>query len=259
MRIFSWNVNGLRAVLRKGALQDFLAAERPDVLCLQETKAQPGQAEIDLPEYQEVWNPAVRPGYSGTAIFTKIPPLNVRTDLPTMASCADRYGDVLTEGRLLTIELADFYLVDVYVPNSKPDLTRLDLREQFWDPALLSYLQQLERTKPVVICGDFNAAHTPIDLARPDSNHHNAGFTDQERRGISNLLAAGFVDTFRSLHPEERRYTWWSHWNHARANNVGWRIDYFFISAVLQPRLQAAQIHETILGSDHCPISVELD
>lgn len=259
LRIFSWNVNGLRAVLNKGALQEFIAAEQPDILCLQETKAKPGQAEVDLPEYEELWNSAERPGYSGTAIFTKIKPLSVANVLPTEADFADQFGDPLTEGRVQTVEFDKFYLVNIYTPNSKRALERLSLREKKWDPAVRKYLKDLEKKKPIVVCGDFNAAHTEIDLARPKANHHNAGFTDEERQGISALLDAGIVDTFRALHPEEQRYTWWSHWGHARENNVGWRIDYFFISKDLQPKLKEAEIYEKYLGSDHCPISITLD
>ena len=259
MKIFSWNVNGLRAVIRKDALQPFLDAEHPDILCLQETKAKQGQVEIDLPNYQEIWNSATRPGYSGTATFTTISPLSVNLTLPTLKSCADQFGDVLTEGRVLTTEFEKFFLVNTYIPNSKPNLERLNLREQTWDPALLKYLQELDKVKPVIICGDFNAAHEDIDLARPATNHHHAGFTDQERQGITNLIGAGFVDAFRALHPDEVRYTWWSHWAHARENNVGWRIDYFFISKSLLPHLKSANIYENYTGSDHCPISIELD
>ncbi len=302
MRLFSWNVNGLRSVWNKGALQAFIAAEHPDVLCLQETKAKPGQAAIDLPDYTEIWNSAERPGYSGTAIFTKIPPHSVRTDFPNLPPTAanpaptaktcpansdaptadlnsptnpttasaptapansastftDQFGNVLTEGRVLTAEFADFFLVNTYVPNSKPNLERLDFRARVWDPALLAYLQSLAQIKPIIVCGDFNVAHESIDLARPDANHHHAGFTDQERRGFSNLLAADFLDTFRLLHPTAQRYTWWSHWAHARTNNIGWRIDYFLASASLHPRLRSADIHESYLGSDHCPISLDL-
>lgn len=259
MKIYSWNVNGLRAVLRKGALEAFVAGEDPDVLCLQETKAKPGQAEVDLPEYEELWNSAERPGYAGTAIFTKIKPLSVRNNLPTEVALADQFGDPLTEGRVLTAEFEKFYLVNVYTPNSKNALERLELREKMWDPEFLKYLKSLEKTKPVVVCGDFNAAHTEMDIARPQNNHHAAGFTDEERRGISNLLAAGFVDTFRELHPNEERYTWWSHWGHARENNVGWRIDYFFISKSLAGNLKSAEIYERYDGSDHCPVSIELE
>ena len=259
LRIFSWNVNGLRAVLRKGSLQNFIAKEQPDILCLQETKAKQGQAEIDFPEYEELWNSAERPGYAGTAIFTKVKPLSVRYDLPTELEFKDEFGDPLAEGRVLTAEFEEFFLVDVYTPNSKNALERLGLREKKWDPEFLRYLKELEKTKPVVVCGDFNAAHEEIDIARPKTNHHSAGFTDEERQGITNLISAGLVDTFRSLHPGAVRYTWWSHWGQARANNVGWRIDYFFVSKSLMPKLKSAEIYEGVLGSDHCPISVELE
>lgn len=311
-RIFSWNVNGLRAVIRKNALKPFIDEFHPDILCLQETKAKPGQAEVDLPEYTEYWNSATRPGYSGTAIFTQPRPKSVSkstglgesetsfaghpqrgsarlsagtpvadrplgrgrlaepTGVPDAVqenslafaptpAFADTYGDPLTEGRVLAAEYPEFYLVTVYTPNSKPDLSRLSLREKLWDPAFLKYLKDLEQTKPVVVCGDFNAAHTEIDLARPKANTKNAGFTPAERRGITNLLDADLIDTFRSLHPDEQRYTWWSHWARARENNVGWRIDYFFISSSLRPYLKSADIHDQVLGSDHCPISIELD
>ena len=258
MRVYSWNVNGLRAVLKKGALQEFIRAEQPDILCLQETKAKQGQAEVDLPEYEEIWNSAERPGYAGTAIFTKIKPLSVKYGLPSKAEMRDEFGDPLTEGRVLTAEFPEFYLVDVYTPNSKRGLERLKLRAEKWDPEFLTYLRSLDQVKPVVVCGDFNAAHEEIDIARPKTNHHSAGFTDEERRGITNLIASGLVDTFRALHPEEVRYTWWSHWGHARENNVGWRIDYFFISESLRKNLKSAEIYENVTGSDHCPISIGL-
>ena len=259
MKIYSWNVNGLRAVINKGALQKFIEEENPDILCLQETKAKQGQAEIDLPEYEELWNSAMRPGYSGTAVFTKIKPLSVKNVLPTDVEFEDQFGDPLTEGRVLTVEFENFYLVDVYTPNSKNELERLELREKKWDPAFLNYLKELEKTKPVITCGDFNAAHEEIDIARPKTNHHSAGFTDEERQGITNIINAGFTDTFRHLNPDAVRYTWWSHWGHARENNVGWRIDYFFISKVLNAKLKNADIHENVMGSDHCPISIELE
>lgn len=259
LKIYSWNVNGLRAVLRKGALREFIEAEKPDILCLQETKAKQGQAEVDLLEYEELWNSAERPGYSGTAIFTKIKPLSVQNVLPTRVDFKDQFGDPLTEGRVLTAEFEKFYLINIYTPNSKPDLSRLKLRETKWDPEFLKYLKELEKTKPVIVCGDFNAAHEEIDLARPKANHHSAGFTDEERQGITNLINAGLVDTFRYLHPKEVRYTWWSHWGNARANNVGWRIDYFFISKSLVKKIKSANIYEDYLGSDHCPISIELE
>lgn len=259
LRIYSWNVNGLRAVLRKGALKNFIDKYHPDILCLQETKAKQGQAEIDLPEYEELWNSAKRPGYAGTAIFTKIKPLSVRYDLPTKLSFVDTFGDPLDEGRVLTAEFDDFYLVNVYTPNSKNALERLELRAKKWDPEFLNYLKSLEKTKPVVVCGDFNAAHEEIDIARPKTNHHSAGFTDEERQGISNLIEAGFVDSFRFLNPDSVRYTWWSHWGHARENNVGWRIDYFFVSKDLSKKLKSAEIYEDVMGSDHCPVSVDLE
>ncbi len=259
MKIYSWNVNGLRAVLRKGALQEFIKKEQPDILCLQETKAKQGQAEVDFLEYEELWNSAERPGYAGTAIFTKIKPLSVRNTLPTNKNFKDQFGDPLTEGRVLTAEFENFFLVDVYTPNSKDELKRLSLRKELWDPEFLKYLKELEKHKPVVVCGDFNAAHEEIDLARPKTNHHSAGFTDEERRGITNYINAGLIDAFRTLHPEEVRYTWWSHWGQARANNVGWRIDYFFISESLRKNLKSAEIYEHYMGSDHCPISIELE
>ena len=259
MKIYSWNVNGLRSVLNKGALQAMIKSEAPDIICLQETKAKQGQAEVDLPEYEELWNSAERAGYSGTAIFTKLKPLSVKNVLPTEINMTDEFGNPLTEGRVLTAEFENFYLVNVYTPNSKNELERLSLREKKWDPEFLNYLKELEKTKPVVTCGDFNAAHEEIDIARPKTNHHSAGFTDEERRGITNLISAGFIDTFRSLHPDEVRYTWWSHWGHARENNVGWRIDYFFVSEALKNNLKSANIHEELMGSDHCPISIELE
>ena len=259
MRIFSWNVNGLRAVLKKGALQDLIVQESPDIICLQETKAKPGQAEVDLPEYEELWNSAERPGYAGTAIFTKIKPLSVRNNLPTELNMTDDFGDPLAEGRVLTAEFEKFYLVTVYTPNSKNALERLSLREKLWDPEFLKYLKSLEKSKPVVVCGDFNAAHTEMDIARPKANHHSAGFTDEERQGISNIINAGLVDTFRELHPNEQRYTWWSHWGRAREDNVGWRIDYFFVSESLCENLKSAEIYEKHLGSDHCPVAIELE
>ncbi len=259
MKIYSWNVNGLRAVLRKGALQTFIDKYDPDILCLQETKAKQGQAEVDLPEYEELWNSADRPGYAGTAIFTKVKPLSVRNNFPTNLEFADSFGDPLTEGRVLTTEFEKFFLVDVYTPNSKNQLERLKLREEKWDPEFLKYLKSLETEKPVVVCGDFNAAHEEIDIARPKTNHHSAGFTDEERQGITNIIDAGLIDSFRTLHPDEVRYTWWSHWGNARANNVGWRIDYFFVSEALRQNLKSAEIYEDVMGSDHCPVSINLE
>lgn len=264
MRLFSWNVNGIRASLKKGTFLQFIRDYQPDILCLQETKAKLDQVELDLPMYTEYWNSAERAGYSGTAIFATTPASSCITEFTAEIQSSydwhnDAYGCPLSEGRLQIAEFQHFYLVNVYVPNSKPDLSRLKLRETIWDPALLQQLKDLEQHKPVVICGDFNAAHTEIDLARPKQNTHNAGFTAEERQGISNLIQAGFIDTFRQLHPGAQRYTWWSHWGKARANNVGWRIDYFFISPSLLPHLRSAEIYEPILGSDHCPISIELE
>lgn len=264
MKLYSWNVNGLRSGLKKGTFLDFISSEQPDILCLQETKAKPGQVEVDLPDYLEIWNSAERPGYSGTAVFTKVQPLTeANVFAGDLCDCYDwqneKYGNPLTEGRLQTVEFPNFYLVNTYVPNSKRDLSRLNLREQIWDPALLRHLKLLEAHKPVVICGDFNVARTPLDLARPKDNVHHAGFTEEERQGIKNLLAAGFIDTFRYFYPSEQRYTWWAQWGHARERNIGWRIDYFLISESLLPHLKSAQIYEHILGSDHCPVSINLE
>jgi len=253
LRLYSWNVNGLRAVLRKGALQSFLKAEQPDILCLQEIKCKPAQLDLfesaALQDYEVFWNPALRPGYSGTATLVKN--LNCKKIVKTI--------EPANEGRLLILDAGLFFLVNVYTPNSKPDLSRLSLRHDSWDPEFKALLQDLEQAKPVITCGDFNAAHQEIDLARPKTNHHSAGFTDEEREGITNLLQAGFLDSFRTLHPETQRYTWWSHWGKARENNVGWRIDYFFLSGSLKSRLQSAEIYEHYLGSDHCPISITLE
>ena len=262
--IFSWNVNGLRAILKKGSLQGAISRFQPDILCLQETKAKKGQAEVDLSEYEEIWNSAERPGYSGTAIFTKITPLSSFIGFSDEINQSylwddDAYGNPLSEGRILTVEYPEFFLVTVYTPNSKQDLSRLGLREQLWDPAFLKYLKNLERSKPVVVCGDFNAAHTEIDLARPRDNEHNAGYTKEERQGIANLIDADFMDTFRTLHPNEQKYTWWTWRARARERNIGWRIDYFFISKSLEKYLMSAEIYDDITGSDHCPISICLD
>ena len=277
MKIYSWNINGLRAILNKGALQEFLTTKKPDILCLQEIKCKPEQCNFDFAAlgYNVFWNPAERPGYSGVMILVKHQTnlLETVSREPYEASevSETRDGgleqtrskkdwiDVLKEGRILTLEFPNFYLVNVYTPNSKPDLSRLTLREQTWDPIFLKYLKNLEQNKPVITCGDFNAAHTEIDIARPKTNHHSAGFTDEERQGITNIINADFIDTFRFTHPNTQRYTWWSHWGHARENNVGWRIDYFFISAALKNQLKSAEIYEHQLGSDHCPISIEME
>lgn len=264
MKIYSWNINGLRAVIKKGALRELIKKTEPDILCLQEIKAKPDQVKPDFPEYEEFWNSAERPGYSGTAIFSKITPQSIQNGFATNLeiscdSLKDQYGDPNQEGRVQTAEFKKFFLVNVYTPNTKPDLSRLNLRAKYWDPILLQYLKELEKQKPIIVCGDFNAAHTEIDLARPKQNHNAAGFTREERQGISNLLAAGFIDTFRAQHPDQQRYTWWSHYAKARERNIGWRIDYFFVSKDLYPHIKKAEIYEEFLGSDHCPISIELD
>ena len=262
MKIFSWNVNGLRAVLGKGALQAFIEKYQPDILCLQETKAKQGQAEVDLPEYEEIWNSAERAGYSGTAIFTKQKPLSVRYGFNdsqnAFAGWEDAFGDARTEGRVLTAEFENFYLIDVYVPNEKDDLGRMAYRESVWDKALLEYMKQLDALKPVIVCGDFNVAHEEIDLARPAQNEGHAGFTKSGRQGMTNFLSNGFIDTWRELHPGEQKYSWWSYRGGARQRNVGWRIDYFLASERLREQIKNAEICNEVMGSDHCPIMLEL-
>ena len=264
MRIYSWNVNGIRAVVRKGALQEFMAKHQPDILCLQETKAQQGQAEIDFEGYEEYWNSAEKKGYSGTAIFTKIKPIKVINGFPE--DFAKKYNfiddetrDSANEGRVLTAEFEKFYLVTVYTPNAKDDLSRIPLRHKHWDPAFLAYVKQLEKTKPVVFCGDLNVAHTEDDLANPKPNRGKKGFTDEERSGFQNFLDNGMVDTFRLFKQGNGYYTWWSHFANARARNVGWRIDYFVASSSLKDKIKSAEIYPKVIGSDHCPISIELD
>jgi exodeoxyribonuclease-3 len=264
MKIYSWNVNGIRAVVNKGLFQKFISEHDPDILCLQETKAEQGQALIDLPEYKEYWNSSTRKkGYSGTAIFTKVEPLSVDYGLPLKLAkqfglADDDYGDPNTEGRIVTAEFEDFYLVTVYTPNSKSDLSRLSLRHKNWDPAFLTYIKILEQRKPVIFCGDLNVAHTEDDLANPKPNIGKYGFTDEEREGFDKLLGGGFVDTFRMFTKGNGHYSWWTHWANARSRNVGWRIDYFLVSKVLKNRIQNAEIHADVMGSDHCPVSIEL-
>ncbi|MBP9667783.1 exodeoxyribonuclease III [Candidatus Saccharibacteria bacterium] len=264
MKLYSWNVNGIRAVVNKDEFQNFVAEYDPDVICLQETKAQRDQVELDLPQYHEHFFSAVKKGYSGTAIFSKQPALRyidgLDADLIRQFSLGDdAYGNPNDEGRVISAEFADFWVVTVYTPNSKRDLSRLKLRHDRWDAAFLQHLSQLEQTKPVLVCGDFNAAHREIDLARPKDNAKNAGFTPEEREGFDNLLQAGYVDTFRAANPElEGAYTWWTAWGNARANNVGWRIDYWLASADIASSVKAPQIHATQMGSDHCPVSIEL-
>lgn len=262
MKIVSWNVNGLRAILGKGTLQNLIEQESPDILCLQETKAKQGQAEVDFADYEEIWNSAERAGYSGTAIFSKQKPLSVRYGFPEEIEARegwqDAFGDARTEGRVLMAEYPDFYLINVYVPNEKDDLGRLKYREQVWDKALLDYMKQLDQEKPVIVCGDFNVAHEEIDLARPAQNEGHAGYTKEGRQGMTNYLSNGFIDTWRTLHPDEQKYSWWSYRGGARQRNVGWRIDYFLASERLCEQIKNAEILDTVMGSDHCPILLEL-
>lgn len=264
MKIYSWNVNGIRAVVRKGALQNFVAKYQPDILCLQETKAQPGQAEINLPDYMEYWHSATKLGYSGTAILTKIKPIQVINGFPE--SFAKKYSftdnktrDAASEGRVMTAEFDKFYLVNVYTINAMDELARLSLRHNYWDPAFLAYVKELEKTKPVIFCGDLNVAYTKDDLANPGPNKGKRGFTDEERKGFQKYIDAGFVDTFRMFHQGNGYYTWWTHWANARERNVGWRIDYFLASASLKGKIKSSEIHNEIMGSDHCPISINVD
>ena len=264
MKIYSWNVNGIRAVLRKELFLSFVADEQPDVLCLQETKAQPGEAVIDLPDYTEYWNSATKKGYSGTAIFSKTKPLSIRNDLPSEIQqkfdmTADAYGDPNSEGRVLTAEYEHFFLVTVYTPNSKDDLSRIPLRHTQWDPAFLAHCKELEKTKPVIFCGDLNVAHTELDLANPKPNRGKKGFTEEERAGFGAFLDAGFVDTFRMFTQGNGHYSWWSNFAGARDRNVGWRIDYILVSEALRNHVVAAEIHPKVMGSDHCPVSITLD
>ena len=252
MKLVSWNVNGIRAVLNKGCLLEWLKREQADVVCLQETKARPEQVAMLWPlGYEAHWHSAERPGYSGTLTLARTAPLAVTRG---MAGPVEDH-----EGRVLTTEFPEFFLVNCYTPNAKRELERLEYRHREWDPAFLAHLQRLERTKPVIFCGDLNVAHTEIDLANPKANVRTHGFTVEEREGFSNLMAAGFIDTFRAQHPGlGGQYTWWSPMGGARARNVGWRIDYFGLSAALRPRLRRAFIQPAVLGSDHCPVGLEL-
>lgn len=265
MKLYSWNVNGIRSVINKGALQSFIDKEQPDILCLQETKAERGQVVFDLPQYHEHFYSAAKKGYSGTAILSKIPAMRYLDGLPPdlieqFHITSDIYGNPADEGRIIAAEFDKYWIVTVYTPNSKGDLTRLKLRAEQWDPAFLAYLRQLKKTKPVLFCGDLNVAHQEIDLANPKANVGKHGFTKQERAGFDNYLKAGFIDTFRTLHPDQTdAYTWWTHWANARARNVGWRIDYWLASQSLASRIVAADIHPDVLGSDHCPVSLTID
>lgn len=265
MKLFSWNTNGIRAVINKGAFQSFVTQFQPDILCLQETKAKQNQAEIDLPDYIEYWNSAKRPGYSGTAIFTKTKPLSVINDFSEEITkkydlSDDKYGSLAEEGRVISAEFEKFWAVTVYTPNSKDDLSRLDLRYKKWDPAFLEHIKKLEETKPVLVCGDFNVAHTEIDLANYKTNIGKHGFTAQERQGFDNYEKAGFVDVYRAKYPQKSdAYTWWSHWANSRARNVGWRLDYWLASKSITKSIKNPQIHQSVLGSDHCPISIDFE
>lgn len=249
MKFVSWNVNGLRACVGKNFMEDFTRLDA-DFFCLQETKLQAGQIELDLPGYHQYWNYAEKKGYSGTAIFAKTPALSV--------SYGIGIAEHDTEGRVITLEYDNFYLVTCYTPNSQRELTRLDYR-MVWEEAMLEYLKKLDQNKPVILCGDLNVAHKPIDLKNPSSNHKNAGFTDEERACFTKLLDNGFTDTFRHLYPDVTgAYSWWSYMFNSRAKNAGWRIDYFVTSNRLSEKIQGASIHADILGSDHCPVELEL-
>lgn len=249
MKLISWNVNGLRAAVTKGFMDTFNELDA-DIFCLQETKLQPHQIELELPGYEQYWNSAVKKGYSGTALFTRIKPKTV-----TYGIGAEEHDQ---EGRVITAELDDFYIVTCYTPNSQRELARLDYRMR-WEEAFKAYLLSLDKTKPVILCGDLNVAHEEIDLKNPKTNRRNAGFTDEERSKMTELLDAGFTDTFRFLYPDQAGiYSWWSYMGKARERNAGWRIDYFITSKRLDDRIKEARIHDQIMGSDHCPVELEL-
>ncbi|MBC7088109.1 MAG: exodeoxyribonuclease III [Tissierellales bacterium] len=251
MRFISWNVNGLRAIMKKGFIESVKKLD-PDILCLQETKMQEGQLDldVDLEEYEKYFNSAQKKGYSGTAIFTKVKPISV--------SYGMNKEEHDNEGRIITAEYDDFYLVNVYTPNSKTELERLEYR-MVWEDEFRNFLKDLEKIKPVIVCGDLNVAHKEIDLKNPSSNRRSAGFTDEERNKFTELLEAGFIDTFRFFYPDkEGAYTWWSYITKARERNAGWRIDYFLVSESLKDRLVDAKIHSDIYGSDHCPVELEI-
>ncbi len=251
MKLISWNVNGIRACIKKGFL-DFMSESDADVICLQETKAHPGDVQhVQWPgRYQVTWNSAVKRGYAGTAIFTRVKPKSVTINMGVTAHDA--------EGRIIAVEFADFFLVTVYAPNSQRGLTRLDYRVKDWDPAFLTYITRLEKRKPVVFCGDLNVAHEEIDLSNPRTNHRNAGFTDEERANFSLLLSHGFIDTFRAFTSDPGHHTWWSQMMNCRARNIGWRVDYFVASEKLRPVLKRAWISPEVMGSDHCPVGLEI-
>ena len=251
MKIVSWNVNGIRAVLKKGFL-DFLDNINPDIICIQETKASPEQVELELDDYPyKFWNSAIKKGYSGTAIFSKIEPINIEYDLNI-----EKHDN---EGRVICFELKNYYLVTVYTPNSKRDLSRLSYREKEWDVDFLKYIKEKEKKKPVIFCGDLNVAHKEIDLKNPKTNKRNAGFTEEERRGFDNYIESGFVDTFRMFNNEAGHYTWWSYMFNARTKNIGWRIDYFCVSQKIKTKIKKSIILPEVMGSDHAPILIEVE
>ncbi len=249
MRLISWNVNGLRACINKG-FYDFVAEAQADIVCVQETKMYQGQAEVEIPGYEQFWNSAVKKGYSGTAIFTKIKPLSVAYDIGI--------EEHSHEGRAITLEFERFYLVNVYTPNAQDGLKRIDYRMQ-WEDDFRAYLRQLDEKKPVILCGDLNVAHEEIDLKNPKNNRGNAGFSDQERGKMTELLESGFVDSFRYLYPDVTEvYSWWSYRFRARQNNAGWRIDYFIVSEQLKDEIKDSFILTDVLGSDHCPVGLDI-
>lgn len=249
MKLISWNVNGIRACLTKGFEEVFKKMDA-DIFCLQETKCQPDQINLEFQGYTSYWNSAEKKGYSGTAIFTKQKPINV-----TYGIGIEEHDK---EGRVITLEFEKFYMIDIYTPNSKRELERLEYR-QIWEDEIRKYLLKLNETKPVIMCGDLNVAHKEIDLKNPKTNRHNAGFTDEERNKMTELLDSGFTDTFRYLYPEkENAYSWWSYMGHAREKNVGWRIDYFIVSKSIEKQIKEAKIYPEIMGSDHCPVGLEI-
>ncbi len=262
--IYSWNVNGIRAVNNKSLWQPFIDNEQPDILCLQEIKAKPEQITVEFNGYDAFWYSADKPGYSGVALLSKVKPLRVVNGFPKniidkFKVTGDIYGDPNLEGRVIAAEFEKFWVVTVYTPNAKDDLSRIPLRHKHWDPAFLAYCQQLEKIKPVVFCGDLNVAHTEDDLANPKPNVGKRGYTNEEREGFQNFVDAGFIDTLRMFKQGNGYYTWWSHFAKARERNVGWRIDYFLVSDSLKAKVKDAAIHPKVLGSDHCPVSVTLD
>lgn len=264
MKLYSWNVNGIRAVDKKGALAEFLEKENPDVVCFQEIKAHESDLDFEFKDYEKFWHSAAKKGYSGTSIWTKVTPIVAVYGLPDELITkykldSDKYGNPSNEGRVLALEFEKFHLVTVYTPNSKGDLSRLELRHKQWDPAFLEYVTGLAKKKPVFFCGDLNVAHTEIDLANPKPNVGKHGFTNEECEGFDLILKAGFHDTFRIFNKEGGNYTWWTHWANARARNVGWRIDYFLASDNAKDMVKKAEIHGSIMGSDHCPISITIN